>query len=527
MSAENNLYLDMVECFDKIGACEISTDINFIILFDGMKNDIYTKPGLEFPCVYEMKKGTTYLTAMPVKNFGKEYDDLTEKGKLEDILDYIKKKYAADNYGYIYSGHGGAGEGDISSGFYYTKLDRILPEERDKNGDIKEDELEERLTMPGWSYQGYCESNDPAQKDIILVVYARSNNKSLTYKGLNAVLLSVFKQKGLAFLFLDTCWGMMIENGYTFKDLTDYYVATPDEMPSSGVGYASLINLLNNWPQIKPAELGKLLVAVNYANNYADYAKGREEFRKMGVSLTCTTSTTLDDIIANYFDPFCSHIIANIQSLFFILKKAAEQCKDYTYENYAAPEYTDYEIYNIDLIWLLENILYFNYDQRLNKIRDTRLHVLTHELLQKTSLYLIKGFMANNYEECELGDKPCIGGKGIAITLPKNKAELQKSIYKPGATTNFVNKTKWREVLIAYTNNIDKQIKFFDSKDITEAFEKEINKYKNSSFSSLFFEDTDNKSSLDFLTEYVEFLYSARDLNVEKKWSSIRLRKPE
>lgn len=519
MSAENNLYLDMVECFNTISTYEVSDKINFIILFDGPKDELEQNPEKEFPCIYEITKGMTYSRAVPIKNYGKEFEDLSNINNLSTILREVKQLYPASHYGYIYSGHGGAGEGDISNGVFRTKLDRILPTERDEHGDVIEKMLEKRLTIRGWRYEGYCELTEPGKKDIILVVYSQKTTNYLTYKGINKVLVNVFSGKELSFVFLDTCWGMMMENCYTFKDITEHFVATADEMPSSGVGYGSLINLLNQWPQIKSEELAKLLVAVNYSNNYADYAKGRKEFENMGVSLSCTDVSKLEDIISGHFDPFCEYLITQMKTIYPVFKKAAEQCNDYTYVDYSKPDAEDYGVYNIDLIWFLENLMHFN--KKGKKVIDVQLQLLASALVQQVSLYLIKGYMSNNYEEAALGGKPVIGGKGIAITLPKDSEQLANAdMYKNGLS-NFVANTKWKTLIKTYLKTVETFLKILKNND-KEAFDIEWGSIKNNEFTSLYFDNINNKSREEFIAEYKSFLEDAQTLRLSQKWSTLR-----
>lgn len=525
MSAENNLYLDMTQGFDKIGLCEISKEINFIILFDGLKNDLHPDE-LQYPCVYEMKKGMKYGISAPHKNFGKDFDDLTDEKNLTDILKYIKKEFEAEHYGYIYSGHGGAGEGDISTGSFRTSIDRILPGERDENGDVIDELVEKRLTIPFWSYAGYCELE--GNKDIILVVYSRGT-ASLTYKGLNKRLDIAFQGKGLSFVFLDTCWGMMMENCYTYKDTTDHFVATVDEMPATGVGYNDLINLLNKRPLIKPHELAKLFVAVNYVNNYADYACGRVEFEKMGISMTCIDTNKIDDLIDDYFDPFCAHLIANMERLFVVFKRATEKCLDYTYVDYSEPGHDDYGVYNIDMIWFLENILYYNTKLAPSgKVIDRDLQVLAHKLIQRITLNLYKSAMSNNYPEPPLGTEPAIGGRGLAITLPKDAKQLENSIYykNPGAS-NFVKVTLWKKLIKAYIGrikNLQDQIKT-DELGFFKKYWAAITEDEHFSKAFNYRVENNDKEMYDkqIYDQYKAFIHSADRFNLQQKWGPLKI----
>ena len=107
----------------------------------------------------------------------------------------------------------------------------------------------------------------------------------LLYSGMADVIKSHFRKKP-GFICLDCCWAQQIENADKFVGLTDYFIASPDEMPALGLGYTQLCKQFLHRPTIKAREVANLLVSIFYCTNYADYDSDVPEFRKMGVSLT-------------------------------------------------------------------------------------------------------------------------------------------------------------------------------------------------------------------------------------------------
>src|SRR4029079_15584564 len=88
----------------------------------------------------------------------------------------------------------------------------------------------------------------------------------------------------------------------------------------------------------------------------------------------------------------------------------------------------DYPMFDIDLIWFLENLLYYNVDMSLdNKI---------FEVINRIQNYLITGTMGNNYVKRPPGSR-AIGGNGVAICFPANKDHAEESILKKNNITFF------------------------------------------------------------------------------------------
>ena len=315
-------------------------------------------------------------------------------------------------------------------------------------------------------------SNKP--EDVLMVLFVKSSDfEALSYLTLSKVIHRVFcndratGKKKLDLLVLDSCWGQTLENGATFKDVTEFLVASADEMAVLGIGYEGFCNFLLTQPQIKPSELANFIVAEYFQTEYDDY-QSSPEWANMGVSLTCIETTYLDQIIT-LFSSLSQHLQQNLVTHFYIIHLARLQCMAYTYDLKA----DDYKIYSIDLIWFLENLQEYN---RLpsGKAIDQALEELVSCLLRLLSLYYIKSYLASNYtvkmpgENGMLGGlskrpliEPVIGGKGIAIIFPSRKKQFNLSFYntedlpkkRKDELSRFLSKWKWGEFLSAYVDH--------------------------------------------------------------------------
>ncbi len=438
MSAENDLIYNSVSAFNEIGEAGSTDNINYIILFDGMETPKYPNAPA-FPSIYKMEKGMKFETAKPFKNFGEQYDHLADTNILTELFTYIKETFPAENFGFIYKGHGGAEGTDITGGKFYTTKILELP-----SGNY--DEVEKKLISIGGEsleFEGYCDHAEGGK--IILAIYSnKEQGEYLTYAGLAKCLSSVFPKKGLAFICLDCCWGQQIEHAYTFKDVSDYFVASVDEMPSLGLGYKELCYYLNARPQILPYELAKMLVAVYFVKNYADYDSPIVYFRQMGVSLTCVNTTQLKKHL-ELFNAICNRVIEKINEQHPTITASLQCCKDYTYDLARG----DYAVYNLDLIWFLENIIHFNKS-------DAELNNKILEFIRHHFMYYVKGYLGNNYKDSNPGET-CLGGRGVSICFPRSRKELETSIYYGSGKPKFVRDSKWKKLLLSYYKSLPKK----------------------------------------------------------------------
>jgi hypothetical protein len=452
VNGENDLLEGMKDIYDKIAAVGSSYGhVNFVVLFDGLKisesrtEETDDDNDNEYPCIYYVTRFEYYENAKPLKQY-KAQENLANIDNLSFILSEIKASFPADNYAYFYLGHGGPGRTDVSDALYTTKLDRRRADETDDDVALNKRLFDQRPSPQDvWNYQGYSELR--ADHSVLIAFYYRDDYKELTFFGLSKALAKsgFTHDHRLDFILLDCCWGQLIENSDSFEPVAKYFVASADEMPGGGIGYEGFCEFLIKHPEIRPDQLANSVVAVNFLTNYDDYLSS-DEFKDMGVSLTCSSLKNFKPL-KEKLNNLSDYLIVNLGALNFPIRKARKVCIDYTYE----PDPDSYHMYNIDLLWFLENLQYTN-----DNI-DTRLHNILSDLIAYIELYFKKSYLASNYKEACIGDKKSyIGGRGLTITFPLTLEQFNnpKSIYaqEPG---NFVN-WKWKDFLFEYLTHIEK-----------------------------------------------------------------------
>lgn len=443
LSAKNNLFNEQLRVINELYSVGSSQDVNLVLLFDALEGDKFSK-GFTAPSIYHVKKNTSFISDPCFEKLSPSRQGLTNKKTLGKLLKIVLRDFKAHNYGFFYKGHGGPATTDISKGVFDTNMVLVDPKMRDEA-------IEEKFAnaQKGWTFEGFCEypviSKGAVRSKPILLIYSRGNTKSLLYSDLADALTRVFKKK-LDFICMDCCWAQQIENANRFVDLTNYFIASADEMPALGLGYTQLCSHFINRPAIKAGEVANLLVSIYYYNNYADY-ESAPEYKEMGVSLT---SICLSDF-KKFVDPFtklCEHFIQKFKDrddkTYELFKSARSMCFDYTYKDTDSLETSkiDFPMFNIDLIWFLENLLFYNENDDLEqKIFD---------VLYQLQNNLITAHMENNYKKTILGSK-AIGGNGIAICFPANKEHAGESILIDNKIT-FFKTTGWKKLLFEYYN---------------------------------------------------------------------------
>lgn len=442
LSARNNLFHEQLSVINELYSVGSSDDVDFVILFDAIEGDKFSK-GFAAPSVYHAGKDATFITDACFYQLKPSGKGLTDRKNLEKLLRIAIDHFPSDKYGFIYKGHGGAGTTDISKGAFNTKMVVVDPQ-------ITDDEIEEKFGSieRGWTFEGYCEypvvSKNSVRKKPLLLIYSRGNSKSLLYTDLAGALDTVFK-KQLDFICMDCCWAQQIENANTFAGLTNHFIASADEMPALGLGYSHLCKHFINRPTIKAEEVANLLVSIFFYNNYADYDSDVPGFREMGVSLTSIYLEDYDKFL-DAFTIFCSHLTEGLieedNSIYFLFQNARNKCLDYTYQDTDSLQANeiDFPMFNIDLIWLLENLLFYNTDRVLEEKIFNVLYQLQNNL--------ISAYIGNNYKKSILGAK-AIGGNGISICFPAYKEHAEQSILT-NKKMGFYKKTGWKKLLEEY-----------------------------------------------------------------------------
>jgi len=119
-------------------------------------------------------------------------------------------------------------------------------------------------------------------------------------------------------------------------------------------------------------------------------------------------------------------------------------CFDYTYADTDNLEVSkiDFPMFNIDLIWFLENLLFYN--------ENIGLEQKIFDVIYQIQNNLITAHMENNYKKTILGSK-AIGGNGIAICFPVSKEHADESILIDNKIS-FYKATGWKKLLFEYYN---------------------------------------------------------------------------
>lgn len=448
INGENDLMYDMIAAYNQLANVGSNFgEVNFVALFDGLKMPDSNRNGS--PAVYYITRGKSLQEAFPIKIF-EESEDLTNQKNLLKILKELRNKFPAKHYGFIYKGHGGQNP-DINNAIYLIK--KTVRTIKEDGSFESKPEVEERMKKlmadKHWEFKSLNVLNDSSdvQGQLILAIYYKtgSDAKELSYFKLSKILEEAGfsgESNKLGFLCLDCCWGQLIENGYAFQRAAHYFVASADETPVFGIGYEELADFLLRHAGIKPVELANSIVAIYFKTNYGDYLSA-PEWNKMGVSMTCTNMQKFKEA-KKQLDRLCDHLISQMKKdpVFIIeIEKARKLCMDYTYQIDDAA----YAMYNIDLVWFLENLQAFNKSRPQKKIDDELDHRIS-ALIQCLKLYYIESYLSSNYKE-PIIKKKGIGGKGITIVFPPTLESYELSLYP---NNKDFKAWKWKKFLNAY-----------------------------------------------------------------------------
>ena len=442
LSAKNNLFMEQLNVINEIYSVGTNNDVNLVIILDGLEGDKFS-PMMEKPTIFYANNKTDFLKDHYYYILNRKNASLNNTDHLKILLRFVVKNFKADKYGFFYKGHGGPGETDLSNGMFDTKMVYVDAKWRDRRI-----EKEYKGKQRGWTYQGFCEypairKNNRKQKPVLLL-YSRKADNSFSYKKLATVLKEVFK-KSLAFVCMDCCWAQQIENAFNFIGVTDYFIASADEMPALGLGYTQLCTQFVSRPQISPEEAANLIVAINYSQNYDDYDSDIAEFRKMGISMTSVCLKEYQ-LFLKPFKRLCKILTNEMKNsdryTYKVFQAARRNCLDYTYHDtdHMALSNVDYLMFNIDLVWLLENLLYYNTNDEMDQ--------LLQEIVYNLRNNFIIGYMGNNYKKTVPGQR-AVGGKGISICFPKN-SEFSKSSMLVSKQMRFYETSGWKELLNSY-----------------------------------------------------------------------------
>jgi len=510
VSAKSNLYYEMITAINEIYSVGSNDNINYVIIYDGLEAGKF-KAEFTKPSIYYADSNVPFLVAQPVAVYPES--DLTKEEDLSTIISEIKKQFPATHYGFVYKGHGGRGNVDVNNGDVIEEIVPIPKKILETGDETKIDDYLEKKNKTG--YNGLFvlkKRSDNMLNDSVLVIYKNNRTRALTHVSMANVLRKNFDgAKELAFVFMDCCWAMQIENLYEYKYITKYYVASADEMPALGLGkgYSTFCRKINERPQVKYDEIADLLISIYYANMYDDYDQegAPVSFSKMGVSLTCADATDLK-YFTDEFTSFCNLLKENMDDMHLVFAEARDKCYDFTYEAEA-----EYGVYNIDMIWFLENLLFFNRMDLKNEGLETSINAL----MRICMLYLRRSFMGSNYKDPYPGNRKRVC-RGITITFPVQKDGLadESNQINPARrdTIKFYKKTGWPGVLEIYFKTIDKYEKSVaDMKP--QLKEKIAEALKNRGITNI------SPATLT-AQNYRDYIKGLQDINLDPKWGTFR-----
>ena len=167
----------------------------------------------------------------------------------------------------------------------------------------------------------------------------------------------------------------------------------------------------------------------------------------MGVSLTSLYLSNFKSF-TDSFTVLCKYLIDKLKfkddHTYVLLHNARAQCLDYTYKDTDKLKASkiDYPMFNIDLIWFLENLLYYNVDLPLdNKILKSSISFKTM-LLPGSWVIIIKKIP---------WDQEPLVVMVLLFVSRQIKQHAEESILKDNKIA-FFKTTGWRELLKLYYN---------------------------------------------------------------------------
>jgi len=206
------------------GASFIPDNDHLIVFLDDANS-------LQPPRIYEIKKafGRTEAQAELVKEYTEEVCS-TDPAVLEDVLKYVKQNYPAKGYGLVMWSHG---SGWLPADEGHTKDSRSIGVDNENN----------------------TKSDSGIEMEI---------------SSLAKVIAGFGK---LDFLYFDACYMQGIEVSYELKDVTDYVIGCPAEIPAVGAKYDKILS---------PMFAATVNIEGIVMNNYNYYLSVYTEYRTTG-----------------------------------------------------------------------------------------------------------------------------------------------------------------------------------------------------------------------------------------------------
>lgn len=212
MAAENNLSVDAKADFSEMlsGSIYMSDNDRLLVFYDDCDK---SNP----PCIYEIKKGMddqSINDLSPVYKFKHDVNSASSN-TLDEVMQYMYKRYEADEYGLIFWSHG--------SGWIPSNYTEDLTSTTVRNNTI---------TVPIRDAFGVDTGNNSSYSSI---------GHQMNIEDMTSVLN---KHPKTEFIMFDACFMQNIEIAYELKNCTKYIIASPAEIPGWGAPYQEITSPL-------------------------------------------------------------------------------------------------------------------------------------------------------------------------------------------------------------------------------------------------------------------------------------------
>lgn len=285
----DDLWVDLNEMEQGLGNNNNGVSINVVVLWDGWTGDGTNTPlhGSAHTRIYELGTDTTIWSRDPnttLENTTFDYThtadwivnnevDMSSQETLKNFLTWVQAHYTAENIVLNFSNHGG--------GPRNAPLKLTMPDGR-------------KVDMPSGRAMCWDESN--------------GGENFLSTSAVSDALDNVgFKDSNkLSMIMLDVCLGGAVEEAYQYRNNAEYFIASPNNIPSPGFDYCTLIRKITTTST--PESVGSQLVKDYYndyklTNNDWNYLMGQynttEDFIDAyfkGFTLTCVDLSKMETV---------------------------------------------------------------------------------------------------------------------------------------------------------------------------------------------------------------------------------------
>ncbi|WP_371763807.1 clostripain-related cysteine peptidase [Massilia sp.] len=432
MNGDNNLEPEALKNFEQLAKIGGTDEVNVIVQFDRIGKYAHTNPDWSQTLRFQVKKGTRHTPQDALQDLGEQ--NMGDGAVLADFVRWGKVTFPAKKFMLVIWDHGQGWRtfaANLAQRKRSIEASRAVPLKpnaitlrassvllRNAEGVATQDGKKAPFrSAPGSSYRSA--SNDETDNDVL---YNREIQDGLK---------NVLGNERLDIIAFDACLMAMVESGYAFRDIANYFVASEELEPGLGWRYDVWLNGLVNNPKQDAQSLATWTVSA-YANAYradddigpsitlsaVDLSKSKE--LRMALS-------TLSDALVSRFDKDLQNIIE---------ARAAVS----TY----AP---GYQFYHVDLIQFLIELK--------KRINDEKTNSYIDNVLKITNSSIISNYAGSD----RMGT---YGSKGVAIYFPQNEHDYVTDPYSEGGyekeniyyPVQFVQDSTWPDFLHAFWKRV-------------------------------------------------------------------------